>query len=161
MNGLKLFVGSGCYSGLFPKAPGTAGSLIMLLPLYFILQVNAAWLILLITLVCSLACFWVFGYFEEAFGKDPGQLVMDEWAGQSLTFFTVGLAGSTEHHVIILLTGFMLFRFFDVLKPLGIKKVQNLPGGWGIFADDLLAGLYALLCLKTLIFVWPNIFGMV
>ncbi|WP_421774926.1 phosphatidylglycerophosphatase A [Gracilimonas sp.] len=161
MNGLKYFLGTGCYSGLTPKAPGTAGSLVILPPLYFILQVNATWLILLVASVCSLICFWVFRYFEEEFGKDPGQLVMDEWAGQSLTFFSVGLAGSTEHQVIILLTGFVLFRIFDVLKPLGVKKVQNLSGGWGIFADDLLAGLYALLCLKTLIFVWPNIFGMV
>ncbi len=106
-------------------------------------------------------CFWVAGYFEEEFDKDPGLLVMDEWAGQSLTFFSISLTGSTGHDIIILLTGFLLFRFFDVLKPLGVKKVQNLPGGWGIFMDDLLAGLYALLCLKTLIFVWPNIFGMV
>jgi phosphatidylglycerophosphatase A len=161
VNGLRFFLGTGGYSGLFPKAPGTAGSLVLLLPLYFILQVNATWLILLTVLASCLICFWVTGYFEEAFGKDPGKLVMDEWAGQSLTFFTISLTGSTEGYFIILLTGFVLFRFFDVLKPLGVKKLQNLPGGWGIFADDLLAGLYALLCLKTLIFVWPNIFGIV
>lgn len=160
MNKLKFLLGTGCYSGLFPKTPGTAGSFVMLFPLYFILQLNSIWLVLLIVAVSSAICLWIAGYFEEKYGKDPGVLVMDEWAGQSLTFFTIGFTGNPEDHIIILLMGFVLFRFFDLLKPLGVKKMQDLPGGWGIFVDDLLAGLYALLCLKTLIFVWPNIFGM-
>ena len=160
MNALKFLLGTGFYSGLFPKTPGTAGSFVMLLPLYFLLQFNSIWLILLITAAGCLICLWVADYFEEKYGKDPGVLVMDEWAGQSLTFLTIPFVGTAEDHIIILLTGFVLFRFFDLLKPLGVKNMQDLPGGWGIFVDDLLAGLYALLCLKTLIFVWPNIFGM-
>lgn len=66
-----------------------------------------------------------------------------------------------ENDLTILFTGFILFRFFDILKPLGIKRIQELKGGAGILADDLLAGLYALISLKTLIFFWPKIFGMV
>jgi phosphatidylglycerophosphatase A len=152
--------GTGLYSGLFPKTPGTAGSFAMLLPLYFILQYNATWLIILVVIASSVLCLWVADYFEDRFGEDPGTLVMDEWAGQSLTFLTISLTGTPEDHIIILLTGFMLFRFFDLLKPLGVKKLQDFHGGWGILLDDLLAGLYALICLKTLIFMWPKIFGM-
>lgn len=160
MNALKFFLGTGCYSGLFPKTPGTAGSFVFLFPLYFVLQVSSVWLIPLIVLTTSGICLWITPYFEEKYDKDPGIFVMDEWAGQSLTFFMISFSGSLQDHVIILLTGFILFRFFDLLKPLGIRQLQDLPGSWGIFADDLLAGFYALICLKTLIFVWPNLFGM-
>jgi phosphatidylglycerophosphatase A len=54
------------------------------------------------------------------------------------------------------LLGFLLFRFFDILKPLGINKAQELKGAWGILTDDLLAGFYALISIKTLIFIWSN-----
>lgn len=87
-------------------------------------------------------------------------MVIDEWAGQGLTFLFIPFSGDVQSQLLILLIGFIFFRFFDILKPLGIKKLQDLPAGWGILADDLLAGLYALICLKTLIFVLPNIFEM-
>lgn len=116
---------------------------------------------MIFSVICSLISLWVSPYFEQEFGDDPGVLVIDEWAGQSLVFLTIGLTGSLSTDFSVLLAGFLLFRFFDIIKPLGIKKVQDLKGGTGILADDLLAGLYALISLKTLIFLWPKIFGMV
>ncbi len=78
---------------------------------------------------------------------------MDEWAGQALTFsfFIVKDTVFTQHYVIILLTGFVLFRIFDIIKPFGVHRLQKYPGGWGILLDDLLAGLYANICLEILI----------
>ncbi|WP_020402021.1 phosphatidylglycerophosphatase A family protein [Gracilimonas tropica] len=160
MNAFKFLLGTGCYTGLFPKMPGTAASLVFLFPLYHLLTLSTIWPVLLIVLTASGICIWIAAYFEGTYGKDPGILVMDEWAGQALVFLGLPFSGLLEDRVIILLVGFILFRFFDILKPLGIKKLQELPYGFGIFMDDLLAGLYALLCLKTLIFVWPNLFGM-
>lgn len=156
MDALKFALGSGLYSGLTLKAPGTAGSFLALIFILLIVQAQLFGLLIVFLLVCSVSSLWVAPYFEEEFGKDPGVMVIDEWAGQCMTFLAITFTESLQTNILILLTGFLLFRFFDILKPLGIKKLQNNPGGIGILADDLLAGLYALICLKTLIFVWPN-----
>jgi undecaprenyl-diphosphatase len=78
-----------------------------------------------------------------ATGKnDPGEVVADEFAGQALTFL-VGpflVAGPTWATALL---GFVLFRIFDITKPWPIRKLENFPAGWGILADDLLAGVYA------------------
>jgi len=160
MNNLKYFLGTGCYSGLLPKAPGTFGSLAVILLIFGLIQAQIYGAILIILVASCVISLWVAGYFEQEFGEDPGLLVMDEWAGQSLVFVAISFSNDLQTNLILLSIGFLLFRFFDILKPLGIKKIQNIGGKWGILADDLLAGLYALLCLKTLIFVGPIIFGM-
>lgn len=157
MNGLKRLFGTGFYSGLAPLAPGTAGSFVALLIIFGIIQTQIFELLLLFIVISSLITFWVGSYFEDEYGKDPGCLVTDEWAGQALTFFAISFTDVLLTNVWILLAGFLLFRFFDILKPLGIKKLQNFEGSWGVLTDDLLAGLYALICLKTLIFYWPKI----
>jgi phosphatidylglycerophosphatase A len=161
LNKLKVLFGTGFYSGFLPKAPGTFGSLASLIFIYPILQAQNIYFIVLFAVISSLISLWVSPYFEQEFGEDPGMLVMDEWAGQSLVFITISITGVLKTDLIVLLTGFLLFRIFDVLKPLGINKIQNYKGGVGILADDLLAGLYALISLKTLIFMWPKIFGIV
>lgn len=160
MNKLKYFLGTGFYSGLSPIAPGTTGSLAAVLLISGLIYAQVYALLIILVILSSFISLWAAPYFEQEFGKDPGQMVSDEWAGQCLTFLTISFSGDLQTNIIILLTGFVLFRFFDILKPLGINKLQNLKGGQGILADDLLAGLYALICLKTLIFVWPKLFGM-
>lgn len=154
MKSLKLFIGSGFGSGLLPFAPGTMGSILALVPIYFILQTGNYYIIPAFVVVTSLLTLWVSIVCEEAWGKDPGKLVMDEWAGQALTFSSILLVGDIKFDALIILVGFVLFRLFDILKPLGINKLQKYHGGMGILLDDLLAGFYALICLKTLIFIW-------
>ena len=83
--------------------------------------------------------------------KDPGEVVADEVAGQALTFLALpGAFWLTATPIQIWLTalaGFLLFRFFDITKLWPIHRLENLPAGWGILADDLWAGLYALVVL--------------
>jgi phosphatidylglycerophosphatase A len=91
--------------------------------------------------------------------KDPQFVVIDEVSGQMLTLL-IGLwapAGGgrslvtvpTPWHVFApLLAGFILFRLFDIWKPFPIRKLEKLPGGWGIMADDWLAGIYAAILLR-------------
>lgn len=160
MNAFKYFLGTGFYSGLIPLAPGTFGSLAVLLIIFGIIQAQLYPLLLVLVVFALAISFWAAPGFEDEFGEDPGQFVMDEWAGQTLTFFAISFSEDAVSNILLLLAGFILFRFFDILKPLGIKKLQKLGGSWGILLDDLLAGFYALICLKTLIFVWPKIFGM-
>ena len=78
-----------------------------------------------------------------ATGKaDPPEVAADEFAGQALTYvFTLALTNPPVLATTI--GGFLLFRFFDIVKPWPIRKLEKLPQGWGILADDLLAGMYA------------------
>jgi phosphatidylglycerophosphatase A len=78
---------------------------------------------------------------EAAYGPDPRQAVVDEVAGQVVTLLFAPLNGLT------LALGFLLFRCFDIAKAPPVSWAERLPGGWGVMADDLLAGLYAGACL--------------
>lgn len=126
-------------------APGTWGSLAGLL--YFVLlfrysrwEVIFAWSVLL-SYVAVAFC----GDAARRLGKkDPGEVILDEFAVMPLVFlgWRAGyVAGLTDW--VALLAGFGLFRFYDILKPLGISRLQRWPGGWGIVADDFAAALAA------------------
>lgn len=78
--------------------------------------------------------------------KDPGEIVIDEVAGQALTMIAASFVFRNNICFIAAL-GFLFFRVFDIVKPLPIKKLEKLPGAWGILADDLMAGLYAAILL--------------
>lgn len=81
------------------------------------------------------------------FGQDhdPGQIVIDEAAGQMIAFYGLSRVDWA------MFLAFVLFRLFDVLKPFPVGISQKLPGGWGVVVDDLLAGLYALACLHLIL----------
>lgn len=79
---------------------------------------------------------------EEIWGKDHNRVVIDEVAGMCITLLFVPLKWQYT------LIGLVLFRFFDILKPFGIRKLEELPGGWGVMADDVLAGIYANIILQ-------------
>jgi phosphatidylglycerophosphatase A len=86
---------------------------------------------------------WAGGHAVQAFGKnDPAQVVVDEVAGS-----WIALAGATLLNGYALVGAFLLFRLFDIWKPFPIRRLELLPGGMGIMADDLMAGLYAALVL--------------
>jgi phosphatidylglycerophosphatase A len=74
---------------------------------------------------------------SESNKKDPGNIVIDEVVGQFLVLFQMG------EEWLPLLLSFFLFRLFDIVKPIPIRKVENFPSGWGIMMDDLLAAIYA------------------
>ena len=77
--------------------------------------------------------------------EDPQQIVIDEFAGYFVTI--IGLPHTTTGLVV----GFVLFRLFDIAKPPPIRKVEDLPGGWGIVLDDVMAGVYANLAARLLL----------
>jgi phosphatidylglycerophosphatase A len=86
-------------------------------------------------------------------GTDPGPVVVDEVAGQWLTFL-IALLFLPEAYsapvVVLAVAGFFIFRFFDIFKPWPIRKLESYPGGFGIMVDDLGAGLYSGGCLLIL-----------
>lgn len=134
--------------GFLPVAPGTWGSLppaiIYGLLGYIPVQgvVNTA-IIGLMAVLASWICVGLTPDLALRLGKeDPSEVVADEFAGQSLAFLIIGPAVGMAG-VWIAVFGFVLFRVFDIFKPLGIRRLEKLPGGWGVLCDDLLAGVYA------------------
>ena len=129
-------------SGLAKKAPGTAGTLVAVPIYYGLLGLGEE--VYLITLVCiSVLGIWICGKTADDIGThDHGGIVWDEIAGFLLTMYWVPFSW------LNVLLGFVLFRFFDIVKPWPINKIdRELQGGLGIMVDDLVAGLMAALCL--------------
>ncbi|HBG82668.1 MAG TPA: phosphatidylglycerophosphatase A [Acinetobacter radioresistens] len=141
-----VFCGVGFGSGLAPKAPGTFGSAFALL---FI----PAWLALgffnsvLIIVLMSLLGIYLCGRTAELMGvHDDGRIVWDEFAGQSISFLPLVYLG--QMNWLWVLIGFALFRLFDVWKPWPIRVVdRRVHGGFGIMLDDIIAGIWAALCI--------------
>ena len=127
-------------AGYSPIAPGTAGSAVALVLLWVIPFSTPALMIAFVAV--TLAGTWAAGRVEaDGTEKDPGIIVIDEVAGMALSVLTVPRTPA------VLLTGFVLFRVLDVVKPFPADRSQALPGGPGVMADDLIAGLYVLLLL--------------
>ncbi len=128
--------------GYFPVAPGTLTSLIVVLLYKFYLH-SLSWpfYLLLLFLMFSVGIFTSTKYSLEIKKHDPRRIVIDEAFGQLLVLFQIGKSWGTGW--LPLLSCFLLFRIFDIIKPFPIKKVETLPEGWGIVMDDLVAAVYA------------------
>ncbi len=73
--------------------------------------------------------------------RDPGEIILDEFTAMPLCFIGWPYLVRAAPAWVVLLGGFALFRLFDIWKPLGIRRLQSLPGGWGVVADDVAAAL--------------------
>jgi len=144
---------------LVPGGPVSSAFLSHLLFFVYFLNLETIFLCLLVAIVGVWASSRVASYVQ---GKDPQFVVIDEVSGQILTlaggifgeassgrfsFATVTFRGF-QLELLPLLAGFVLFRTFDIWKPWPIKHLEKLPGGWGIMADDWLAGIYAAIVLR-------------
>lgn len=139
-------------AGLFPKAPGTAGSfLAVLLSPFIFLPLSLPWRLGLLLLLFLMGGFAA-SRTEVLLGRqDPGCVVIDELVGQWVTMLCLGgfSAASTWKDAVFLLIPFFFFRLFDILKPWPVHASESwLPSGWGIMIDDVLAGVWALLCVS-------------
>ncbi len=143
-------------TGYFPKMPGTAGTLIAAL-VYLLLPVklfssrenNVIFLICVLTL--SLISVFFISKAEKKLGHDNNKIVLDEFLGY---FIAVVFLPKT---VLIAIFAFILFRFFDIFKPEPVNILQKLSAGWGVMADDLMAGVYTNISLQILIRIFPKI----
>ena len=137
MRKLILFVATGAGSGYSPIASGTAGSLVGLL-LYVPLRHLPGGLFLLVLLAVTGLGTWVAGRAERLFGReDDGRITIDEVVGMLIALAFLPFRVDTA------LAAFLLFRLFDIWKPPPARRAESLPGGVGVMADDLVAGLYA------------------
>jgi len=135
------WLAAGLGSGWLPKAPGTWGSLASLLPAWLILQQGGAVSLLVASLlILLLGCWSCYVVLPTLKDKDPGWIVIDEWAGQ---WFCLGLLLLVfELTPLTVLLAFIGFRGFDILKPWPVSRIETVgPSWWSIMADDIAAGL--------------------
>ena len=137
------FIATGFGSGYSPIAPGTAGALLAMLiwwgySLLFSHCISIPVLTFIVIVVFTFAGVWSSSVVEKYWGEDPSRVVVDEMVGTWIAL----LAVPEGAHWGYMLAAFVLFRFFDIVKPLGIRKMESLPSGFGIMADDILAGIY-------------------
>ncbi|MBA7636040.1 Phosphatidylglycerophosphatase A [subsurface metagenome] len=150
--------------GRLPVAPGTWGSLpptiIFGLMCQFHLSGPSISIVMVaLVLAGSVICVKFAPAAIAATGNtDPREVVADELAGQAVTFlvspFLAISAVSSKDVWIATGLGFILFRLFDIVKPCPIRRLEKLPEGWGVLADDLLAGVYAAIVLQIIIRLW-------
>ena len=139
---LCKMIASVFYIGYLPVAPGTLGSLAAL-PVYYFICNNTIIMSAVILIVIALG-FMTAGKMEKLFGeKDPGEIIIDEFGGMLISLYRIP---PTMGYVV---TGFLLFRFFDIVKPMPIHNLEKLKGSLGIMSDDLIAGVYANMALQV------------
>jgi len=139
-----------CGLGNIGPAPGTLGSLAG--TIFFALFIQGASEQVSFIIIVALLIVGVF-FCDEAelrMGRtDPGSVIMDEFAAMPIVFLGLATPVSLYWWIGQLLLGFLLFRLFDILKPFGISKIQDLPGGLGIMADDIAAALVSCIILHV------------
>jgi phosphatidylglycerophosphatase A len=144
-----------CGVGYLPLMPGTFGSLVGV-AIFLALTRVAAGSILLVAALVSILIFtfagiWAGSRTEELSGrKDPGKIVVDEVAGQLIALFPLVFALWSMKTVMV---SFILFRFFDIVKPYPAGRFERLKGGLGIMCDDLVAGVYGAVIVSIILAV--------
>jgi len=152
MTSIAKFFATGFGSGYFPVGPGTAGSVLASMVIYLtytqtsLAMSSMAIILLIATIVSTLIGIWACGVLEQEWGEDPSKVVIDEMAGIFIAFIWVPFS------IPNLLISLVLFRIFDIWKPLWIGKAEDMHGGVGVMADDLLAGIVANVILQVLVY---------
>ncbi len=132
------------YLGYSPWAPGTLGSLAGLgIVIFFsFFKISVTIYLILIGLIFFLGFLSTEAFIRELKQTDPQVVVVDEVVGMM-----IAMLGSLQFDWKYLLGGFAFFRLFDIWKPFPIHRLEALPGSWGVMMDDVLAGIYAAICL--------------
>jgi len=149
--------------GWLPVAPGTWGSLPPAIVFGVLMSAGVPHVVTVIVMAVmavagSAGCVCCASAAVAAVGKkDPGEVVMDEFAAQALTFLAVPLLLprflSGWESLLFAFLGFLLFRVLDIVKPGPIRKLEQLPGGWGVLMDDLAAGAVSAVVLIVVVFL--------
>ena len=129
--------------GFLRKGAGTAAAVVFCIIWYFI---SIGYIYQALLLVALLAAgIWSATRMETVWEHDSNRIVIDEVLGMMITLAFL------PNDVQYIITGCILFRFFDIVKPLGIRRAESLPRGIGVMADDVLAGVYAHLILRAVV----------
>lgn len=145
----KLFASVGGIG--YIKGGGTVAAVVYCI-CWFLLPASAwqtQWQVIIPLAILILGT-WSSNVVDTHWGKDSSKVVIDEVAGMSIALLYV------PHNIWYMLVSLAAFRFFDIVKPLGVRKAERFPKGWGVMADDTLAGIYALAVIHMLILTVHN-----
>lgn len=167
------FIATMGYIGFVKYAPGTVGSLVTAIVAYIILLYNFhsfAILAILFLLSMTYGSYETFRYLKATKKSDPKEVIIDEFAGQSLTilimlvhskynpfFEKISHGNQTISLAIICFTSFIFFRIFDISKPFPINYFDNMDNAFGVMMDDVVAGIMAaltIIMLLVIFFTW-------
>jgi phosphatidylglycerophosphatase A len=147
---LAVFVATVAYCGYFPFAPGTVGSAAGLVVYLLVWWLHSPVFEIGVIVGLFAAGVWAGTTAERYFGGiDPAPVVIDEVVGMLITLAFIPVGWSAA------LSGFVLFRIFDVIKPFPAGRLESLPGGFGVMADDAMAAFYANVSLRLLMWLLP------
>lgn len=150
---IAKMLATGFWSGYFPITPGTFGSIPPWLIAYFLIQNNQLGLIMA-AIVATIVSVWSAGEAEKELGHDARKIVIDEWAGMFITLLF--LPYSFVNYAI----AFFVFRALDVVKIYPARQAEQLPAGWGITMDDIVAGVQSNLVTQLIIWLISR-FGLI
>ena len=151
MTRFAVFLATAAYCGYFPVAPGTVGSAAGLVVYLLVWWTQSPVVEIALIAATFAAGTWAATHAERYFGGiDPGPVVIDEVLGMLITLAFIP-AGWTA-----VVAGFFLFRVFDVIKPFPADRLEKFHGGFGIMADDAMAGVYANLALRLVMWLLPG-----
>lgn len=138
--------------GYIGKGAGSIAALWVCVLLYYSvsLTIHITILLPLLSILIFVAGVASSAQVEKSWGKDHQRVVIDEVFGMIVTMLFLPI------NLLSLALGFILFRFFDILKPLFIRRLESMKGGWGVMMDDLLAGVYANIMLRIIIYSISN-----
>jgi phosphatidylglycerophosphatase A len=147
INFFERFIGSGFFTGYFPIASGTVGSLAALI-IYLIPGFEQ-----LFVIIPSIVIFMVYGIyvgtkFEAEYGKDPAQCTIDEVVGM-----WISLVALPKTFTIVAIA-FILWRILDIIKPPPARNLERLKGGLGIMIDDVISGIYTLIIMLLVVYLF-------
>lgn len=146
---VALFFATGFYSGYSPFASGTAGAFVALLIYWFIPGFERIEILTIAIIIATLIGFWSGFIAEKKWGHDPGEMVLDEFVGMWITLIFV------PKTIIFALIAFFFCRLFDIIKPYPANISEKLPGGFGIMIDDIIAGIYSLITVHLILYLFP------
>lgn len=129
----------------YAKGGGTYAAIVCCLVWILIPAGNIYWQVFFTLFIVSLGI-WSSNVVDAIWGKDSSKVVIDEIAGMMVTLIAVP---ANWRYILI---GLLLFRFFDIAKPLYVRSMEKLPRGWGVMADDVLAGVYAHIVLSIVVY---------
>ena len=142
---LSILISSFFYLGYSPVAPGTVGTLGAVI-LFYVISGFSSLFYLFFVIALIIFSVWVSGIASIRLGdSDPSRIVIDEVCGFLVTMILI------PPTIPNILMGFLFFRFFDILKPPPIRRLERLSAGMGIVADDVLAGIYANILLQIVV----------
>jgi phosphatidylglycerophosphatase A len=147
INWFEKLVGSGFYTGYIPIASGTFGSLAAIV-LYFIPGFEKLEIIIPAIVLLFVYGLFVSSKFEKVYGKDPAQCTVDEIVGTWIALLAL------PKTLLIILTSFLIWRSLDIIKPFPARTSEKLPGGLGIMIDDVISGLYSLIIVHLIVYIF-------